>query len=325
MCSYSVIVPIYKVEAVLPRCIESILNQTVSDFELILADDGSPDRSGRICDEYAEKDKRIRVIHQQNGGVSKARNAGLDIAKGRFIVFIDSDDYVDPDYLEQHSKNVADLVISGFRCEGYHITNDSFKPPKAEYYADLSKEQYVELFERCQFNLSCLKLFSASIIDKYRIRFNESISRSEDLLFTVQYAQHCKTIRIISYIGYCYVIYEHETLSTIKLTAEGLHKLEIANDLVYNALADYLQDKAKHAVAKRAGIAYRRVLSECIQSGESGIGFVFCLFSKRWFRRSLDHVDEIYADEDPKYRALLKTKSPTLFCLYRMYVKLRNR
>ena len=97
MCKFSVIVPVYKVETYLPRCIESILNQTVTDFELILIDDGSPDCSGEICDAYAAKDSRIRVIHQKNGGVSKARNAGLDIAQGEYIVFVDSDDWVDAD------------------------------------------------------------------------------------------------------------------------------------------------------------------------------------------------------------------------------------
>ena len=111
MCRFSVIVPVYKVENVLPRCIESILNQTVTDFELILIDDGSPDRSGEICDAYAAKDSRIRVIHQKNGGVSKARNAGLDIAQGEYIVFVDSDDWVDAIYLEQFSLSSADMIL----------------------------------------------------------------------------------------------------------------------------------------------------------------------------------------------------------------------
>lgn len=93
----SIIVPIYKVEKYLDRCINSILNQTFKDFELILVDDGSPDRCGDICEKYAKKDKRIKVIHKENGGLSDARNVGLDIATGKFIGFIDSDDFIHKD------------------------------------------------------------------------------------------------------------------------------------------------------------------------------------------------------------------------------------
>lgn len=321
----SVIVPVYKVEAVLPRCIESILNQTVSDFELILIDDGSPDQSGAICDEYAARDARIRVIHQENGGVSKARNAGLDAAQGDYIVFIDSDDYVDSTYLQRHLDNLADMVISGFRCEGYNINNNDYQIPEQEYYDDLSKEEYIKLFERCLFNLSWAKLFIASIINEHKIRFSESLQRSEDLLFTVQYAQHCKTIRIIPYAEYHYVIYEHETLSTVRLSSEGIQRLEAANKCVYAELFGFLQEQARHSVAKRAGMAYKRVLAECLNNERCTNGFIYELFKQEWFRCSLDYVDEIYVDENPKYRALLKTKSPMLFCLYCTYVRIRNR
>ena len=101
MPEISVIVPVYRVEPYLRRCVDSILSQTFTDFELILVDDGSPDNCGTICDEYALKDSRVRVIHKQNGGLSDARNAGIDIAKGEFLSFIDSDDLVAPEYLNK--------------------------------------------------------------------------------------------------------------------------------------------------------------------------------------------------------------------------------
>ncbi len=100
MPQISVIVPVYKVEPYLRRCVDSILNQTYRDFELILVDDGSPDNCGKICDEYAAQDSRVTVIHKKNGGLSSARNAGLDIAKGEYVTFIDSDDQVAQSYLE---------------------------------------------------------------------------------------------------------------------------------------------------------------------------------------------------------------------------------
>lgn len=115
MPQISVIVPVYKVEAYLPACVESVLAQSFSDFELILVDDGSPDGCGTLCDAYAARDPRIRVIHQPNGGLSAARNAGMDIAAGRYLTFIDSDDYVAPDYLELLYRNAegsgAELAV----------------------------------------------------------------------------------------------------------------------------------------------------------------------------------------------------------------------
>jgi glycosyltransferase involved in cell wall biosynthesis len=111
----SIIVPVYKVEPYLCKCIDSILAQTFTDFELILVDDGSPDRCGEICDEYAKKDNRIRVIHKKNGGLSSARNAGIDIAKGKYIGFVDSDDYIREDMLGAlfgvAEKYSSDMVI----------------------------------------------------------------------------------------------------------------------------------------------------------------------------------------------------------------------
>ncbi|HFU5892253.1 TPA: glycosyltransferase family 2 protein, partial [Enterococcus faecium] len=92
MCEISIIVPIYNVEQYLRKCVDSILAQTFTDFEVILVDDGSPDNSGAICDEYAKLDSRVRVIHKENGGLSDARNAGIEIAKGKYLGFVDSDD-----------------------------------------------------------------------------------------------------------------------------------------------------------------------------------------------------------------------------------------
>ena len=114
----SVIVPVYKVEKYLEKCVDSILAQTFADFELILIDDGSPDNCGKMCDEYALKDKRVKVVHKENGGLSDARNKGIEIAKGEYLSFIDSDDYIAPNFLEKLytlAKNFgADISICDF-------------------------------------------------------------------------------------------------------------------------------------------------------------------------------------------------------------------
>jgi len=115
----SIIDPIYNVEAYLDRCVQSIFNQTYDNYELILVDDGSPNYSGEKCDQYAKQDKRVIVIHKQNGGLSDARNAGLEIAKGEYIVFVDSDDWLAPQYLKCLLKTAedtdSDIVECGMR------------------------------------------------------------------------------------------------------------------------------------------------------------------------------------------------------------------
>ena len=114
----SIIVPVYKVENYLPKCIDSILAQTFTDFELILVEDGSPDNCPALCDAAAEKDARVRVIHQKNGGLSAARNAGLDAARGAWIGFVDSDDYIAPEMYEVLHQAVqstgADLALCDY-------------------------------------------------------------------------------------------------------------------------------------------------------------------------------------------------------------------
>ncbi|MBE5958646.1 MAG: glycosyltransferase family 2 protein [Lachnospiraceae bacterium] len=145
----SIIVPVYKVEKYLNKCVDSVLNQTFTDFELILVDDGSPDKCPKICDDYAQKDNRIVVIHKKNGGLSDARNSGLEIAKGEFIAFLDSDDYAASDMYEklykQITENNADMAI----CNYIHVeeTEDGIK--ELEKYQvpcnkSYNREQFIE-------------------------------------------------------------------------------------------------------------------------------------------------------------------------------------
>ena len=128
----SIIVPVYNVEKYIRRCLDSIAAQTFTDWECICVDDGTPDASGKICDEYAQKDGRFVVIHKENGGVSSARNVGLDVAKGEYVTFCDSDDWVEKEMLEVFYntalKNDAEVVISGFRTTDEHGNYQEFLP-----------------------------------------------------------------------------------------------------------------------------------------------------------------------------------------------------
>ena len=130
----TIIIPVYKVEHCISKCIDSVISQTYSNWELILIDDGSPDASGTICDQYAEKDTRIKVLHVDNGGPSKARNVGLDVATGVYVCFIDSDDWVCSNYLQNFHLDESDgidLVIQGLEYydqrDGHFFSPWSFK------------------------------------------------------------------------------------------------------------------------------------------------------------------------------------------------------
>lgn len=180
----SVIVPVYNVEEYIERCIESIIKQTYNNIEIILIDDGSKDKSNEICDIYAQKDKRIKVIHKENEGVSKARNVGLDIAKGEYIVFIDSDDYVETNYIntlyELSLENNSDITICGVKDENINgnILNESKDTTKKM----LKKETLKELLNEEYFNCVCwAKIYKKKIIGN--VRFNENMKIAEDFDF----------------------------------------------------------------------------------------------------------------------------------------------
>ena len=185
MPELSIIVPVYKVEKYLPRCIDSILAQTFGDFELILIDDGSPDGCGRICDEYARKDKRIVVIHQKNMGVSAARNAGLDIARGRYIGFVDSDDWIEPRMYEVMMdairENGADMAVCGVR-----YADEDGKFTRADMLSEgvYSRNGLLEDVFAMPNRLGggcCNKVFDASKIAS--VRFKVGMTIAEDALY----------------------------------------------------------------------------------------------------------------------------------------------
>lgn len=193
----SIIVPVYKAESYLSRCVDSILNQTFLDWECVLVDDGSPDNSGAICDRYAEQDSRIKVIHKDNGGVSSARQTGLNVVNGDFVIHADSDDWLAPNMLEmlvEHQKEFgADLVIFDF----YRVTNKeqiriSQKPKTLDNVQVLKDIISGHLYASC-WN----KLIRRSQIEKYGASFPEGINLGEDKCFL---ATLLKNSIIVSYL-----------------------------------------------------------------------------------------------------------------------------
>ena len=209
MALVSVIVPVYNVQRYLPQCIDSVLNQTYQDFELILVDDGSPDNCGSICDAYAERDSRIRVIHKPNGGLSDARNAGLAIASGKYVYFLDSDDTIEPHLLQTvvpHMEQGADLVA--FTLRGFYDDGTVLPPWQRECGTyDLSEpEKRMAFFHRTLLQTkigweACLRIFSREKLEAHGLRFadNRRIF-AEDLYFSLCYCAHAE--RIVS-LGDC--------------------------------------------------------------------------------------------------------------------------
>lgn len=130
MPTISVIVPVYKVEPYIRKCVDSILGQTFSDIQVILVDDGSPDQCGKICDEYAKQDNRVEVIHKENGGLSDARNAGIPYAKGEYIIFLDSDDYIENDMFEYMYTRIKDSGADMATCGLYEVYKDRIETSK---------------------------------------------------------------------------------------------------------------------------------------------------------------------------------------------------
>lgn len=204
----SVIVPVYKVEAYLSRCIDSILSQTFTDFELILVDDGSPDNCGKICDEYAEKDSRVRVIHQENGGLSSARNAGIDWvfanSDSQWLTFIDSDDWIHPQYLELLLSGANSTNTDICVCE-YTETSEfsDFKNLNNTTIQKLSPEDFF-VNHHVTAVIACCKLYKKSCFESIRYpvgKLHEDEYTTYKILFEKSLVSYLKAPLYFYYIN----------------------------------------------------------------------------------------------------------------------------
>lgn len=230
----SIIVPVYNSSAFLKKCLDSILVQTYSDFELLLINDGSTDTSLDIALSYINLDNRIIVINQLNQGVSAARNHGLVKAGGDFVAFIDADDWLESEYLNELVNdmvtNEADLVCSGYYdysvyAKGLPISDfkgkDSVLRVDEMMYALLSGTAGVPW----------AKLYRKAIIDNFGIRFNNQVKMSEDLVFNLEYVSYCEKIIINQYHGYNYNRL-NTTSASSKINPDYLSSYEISNELM---------------------------------------------------------------------------------------------
>lgn len=208
MCKISVITPVYNVEKYLKKCIDSILDQTFSDFELFIVDDGSSDLSGKIADEYAKMDNRVRVIHKQNGGAPSARNAGIKEATGEFLYFPDSDDWLEPNYLKEMYdlavKTKAQVVISGYTMEYYENNHSQLYTvsEKEQYYSNqqMVRHNIHKYFNNMMMAVPWNKLYRTDYIHSHALEF--PCVKWDDLHFNMEVIMDIESIAISSSAGY---------------------------------------------------------------------------------------------------------------------------
>ncbi len=243
----SVIVPVYNTQNYLPKCLESLQKQTYTNFEVILVNDGSTDESGKICDEFAEKDERIKVEHLTNKGVSFARNVGLDLATGEFISFVDSDDTVEKNFLEILHNNFidnVDIVICGYNsCNQNGRVETVYKAQQDEVL--LTRDETIEtmLYGKIFAGHCWNKMFRKSVLGE--LRFREDILIYEDLLFVSEYLMKSNSAKLCSAPVYNYFCRSdsalHGKMTKKKLTA--LTALNVIEDMLrqtYGAKFDEL-------------------------------------------------------------------------------------
>ena len=246
MKKISVIIPVYNVEEYLEKCVDSLLKQTWQNFEIILVDDGSRDASPAICDALAAEDERVKVLHKENGGVSSARNAGLAVANGYYIAFVDSDDFVEPAYLERlaapYDENQVELTVCGYYFRDEVKAREQSLLDRAGLQAALFACKEYPYIEGYLWN----KLYLNDIISEHQLCFDEKYRMSEDTLFNFQYFQYVKRAAVVTEALYHYVIRE----------TSAMRSKPEENELAMQALIDYFIEHTEEQQATTALIGW---------------------------------------------------------------------
>lgn len=240
----SVIVPVFQANKVIKRCVNSLLNQSFYDFEILLIDDGSTDGSENICDDYAYKYENIKVFHQKNGGPSNARNKGIERARGEYIVFVDADDFVGEDFLKGFFKIKEDpkeaLVQQGYTKQKGENSKKQVSFPPETYKGEQLSQFFIETAFIKNFPFPWAKLYDRSVIIYNDIKFKKDIHYGEDLIFVLDYILRIKEIVVVDSFAYYYVDNE-KSLSAFYQE----YRQEIQRFLYVKERVDLLYDKFK--------------------------------------------------------------------------------
>lgn len=324
MPEVSVIIPVYNVESKIRRCLDSLMEQTFTDFECILVDDGSSDNSGVICDEYMEINNRFRVIHQKNAGVSSARNNGINNARGTYITFIDSDDYVHKDYLKilcEKMLNNQELVICGvhFYREGIGVFNSQTDagdyelkliPENAEIINDLIQDR--------RFNYVYAKIYRTDIIQNNNIKFDQAISLGEDTLFVMDYLQHVHCCYIVGASYYYYIKYVSGTL-TGRFYQDIYQKYTFINDRIEAAFREKginVEDSINLRQLESSRWAINSIRNATRQSKKSKIQLVDNILKSKKLQAALDK-NYTFVKDFPEFEVMKKRSGRKLLAYYK--------
>ncbi len=255
----SIIVPVYNAEKSIGRCIDSILNQEYTDFELLLMDDGSKDASGAICDEYAAKDARVKVVHKANSGVSDTRNQALDLAGGTYLQFLDADDWITPNatrlLVEAAEQHHCDMVIADFyRVVGERVSHKGAIEEEGILTKEAFATQMMENPADFYYGVLWNKLFRREIVEKYKLRMDSAISWCEDFMFNLEYIRHCEVFYALQVPIYYYVKTKgslaSQGMSISKTIKMKLMVFEYYNDFYKQVLTEEDYEKNRIQVYK---------------------------------------------------------------------------
>lgn len=255
----SMIVPIYNAEKTIDRCVSSIINQTYKDFELILLDDGSTDTSGAVCDAYAEKDARIRVVHKEKSGVSDTRNQGIAMAEGEYLQFLDSDDWITPEatsfFVRAATEHQCDMVIADFyRVIGERVSQkgdieEEGIMDRAAYAVNMMQKP-ADFYYGVLWN----KFYKRSIIAQYQLKMDSAISWCEDFIFNLEYVRHVNSIYALKIPVYYYV----KTKGSLVSQGISMKKTIQMKRTVFAYYNDFYKDVfGDEGYEKRRGQVYR--------------------------------------------------------------------
>ena len=303
----SIIMPVYNVEQYVGKAIESILNQTFTDYELLIVDDGTKDRSGEICDEYAAKEARIQVIHKENGGAPSARNTAIDIARGTYVYFMDSDDWAEKtmlqdmyDMAEQHN---AQLVVCGYYIDTYygdkHITEKICVDDRVFDNAQSFREESYRYFDRNMLYTPWNKLYRLDYMNEHGLRFPSTLW--DDFPFNISYMKQVERV-VVSTKAYYHFIRARADSETAAYRADMYEKREEEHGWMLDLYREWGVDNAptKEMIARR----YIERMVGCIANVTSSK----CTLTKKERRaaiRTMLHnprVDEALAIARPRSR-----------------------
>lgn len=249
----SIIIPVYNVKRFLPECIESVMRQTLTDIEIILVDDGSTDGSGAMCDEYAKKDSRIKVIHKKNAGLGFARNSGMDVCTGDWIAFVDSDDLISTNFIEILVGIGEENKVDGVRCLmqifDYNTTVPKYVTPNHDImvcetspdkempiWVDISADLLPQFKDFPAFGSACTGIYRHDVLRRMKLRFkSERELVSEDFVFNIEFATFARKIAYTKNKFYFYRV-NHSSITGFR--EDRLDKSAIMSEYIYNRLSE---------------------------------------------------------------------------------------